>query len=229
VSELPGAPFQGFEDEIFVPIKGLIFDLDGVLVDTVPTHFAAWSRMFHEYGYEFGKREYRELVDGRLRLDGARAVMHEADDHTIEEAATKKNSYYLEAIDRGEYRIFNTAVRCVREYAKQGYKLAAASSSANVRHILDQVGILEEFTIVVGGQDVVLGKPNPEIFLKAAKGLGLQPEECIVVEDAESGVKAAKAGGFYCYGLAHEDDEADLSMADEIIRSLDEINLSLIA
>ena len=208
-----------------MPIRGLIFDLDGVLVDTVPTHFAAWSRMFHEYGYKFGKREYRELVDGRLRLDGARAVMQDLDEDAIEEAATKKNGYYLDAIDRGEYKIFDTAVSCVREFARQGYSLAAASSSANVRHILDQVGILEEFKIVVGGRDVVFGKPDPEIFLTAAQGLGLQPAECIVVEDAESGVKAAKAGGFYCYGLAHEDDEADLSMADEIIRSLDEIDL----
>ena len=208
-----------------MPIKGLIFDLDGVLVDTVPTHYAAWERMFHEYGYEFGKKEYLALVDGRLRMDGARAVMTDADEDTVMEAATRKNNYYLEAIDRGEFDIFETAIRVVQHYSGEGYLLAAASSSANVQHILKQVGILDLFTKVVGGRDVVNGKPHPEIFLTAAEGLGLTPEQCIVVEDAKSGVAAAKAGGFYCYGLAHPDYFADLSKADKIIKSLEEIDL----
>ena len=208
-----------------MPIKGLIFDLDGVLVDTVPTHYAAWERMFHEYGYEFGKKEYLALVDGRLRMDGARAVMTDADEETIKEAATRKNDYYLQAIDRGEFDIFETAIRIVQHYSNEGYLLAAASSSANVRHILEQVGILALFTKVVGGRDVVNGKPHPEIFLKAAEGLGLTPDQCIVVEDAQSGVAAAKAGGFYCYGLTHSDHFSDLSKADKIIESLDEIDL----
>lgn len=212
-----------------MPIKGLIFDLDGVLVDTVPTHFAAWSRMFNEYGYDFDKAKYRTLVDGRLRMDGARAILVDADERTVEEAATKKNDYYLDAIDRGEFTIFEPAVQCVKKYAAKGYRLAAASSSANVRHILEQAGILEFFNVVVGGHDVALGKPHPEIFQKAAEGMGLSPHECIVVEDAQSGVAAAKAGGFFCYGLAHDGEEADLSMADQIIRSLDEIDLDQIS
>ena len=83
-----------------MPIKGLIFDLDGVLVDTVPVHFSAWSRIFEEYGYEFGKLEYRNLVDGRPRFDGARAVMVNHSEQQIREAANKKNEYYVEAIDR---------------------------------------------------------------------------------------------------------------------------------
>jgi beta-phosphoglucomutase family hydrolase len=213
-------------------IKGLIFDLDGVLVDTVPTHFAAWSRMFHEFGYAFDHRDYLRLVDGRLRLDGARAVMTDASDDVVLEAASLKNQYYLEAINRGEFNIFEPAIRRVREFEREGYLIAAASSSANVRHILETIGIIDAFTAIVGGPDVTHGKPHPEIFLTAAAGLGLDVQDCIVVEDAESGIAAAKAGGFYCYGLQHPPvgnsitHTADLSAADQAIKSLDEIDLA---
>ena len=211
-------------------IKGLIFDLDGVLVDTVPTHYRAWERMFHEEGYEFGRKEYLTLVDGRLRLDGARAVMSDRDEDSVVAAATRKNDYYLEAIDRGEFNTFESALRQVRKFHQEGYKLAAASSSANVRHILDTIGILDLFETVVGGPDVKHGKPHPEIFLTAAERMGLDVGECVVVEDAESGVAAAKAGGFYCYGLQHADQSselphaANLELADEIIGSLEEMD-----
>ncbi len=211
-------------------IKGLIFDLDGVLVDTVPTHYRAWARMFHEFGYEFGRKEYLTLVDGRLRYDGARAVMTDVDEATVIERANRKNQYYLEAIDRGEFNTFESALRQVRAFHAAGFKLAAASSSANVRHILETIGILDLFETVVGGPDVEQGKPHPEIFLTAAAGLGLAVEECVVVEDAESGVAAAKAGGFYCYGLRYENDDAELphsanlELADTIIGSLEEMD-----
>ena len=216
-------------------IKGLIFDLDGVLVDTVPTHYRAWEKMFHEFGYEFGRKEYLTLVDGRLRLDGARAVMTDVDEETLIARADKKNDYYLEAIDRGEFNIFESALKKVREFHAQGYKLAAASSSANVRHILETIGILDLFETVIGGPDVVNGKPHPEIFLTAASGLGLPVEECVVIEDAESGVAAAKAGGFYCFGLQHLNDSSDLphqanlELADSVIGSLEELDPASVA
>ncbi len=207
-------------------LKGLIFDLDGVLVDTVPTHFAAWSRMFHEYGYEFGKPEYRALVDGRPRYDGARAVMTNHSDEEVIEAANLKNRYYVEMIERGEFQTFESAINLVRKCVAEGYLLAAASSSANVRRVLEIVGILDAFSMVVGGDDVTKGKPNPEIFQVAAAGLGLDVSECLVIEDSVSGILAAKTGDFYCLGLAHGEDDGDLGRADRIITSLDEIDLS---
>jgi beta-phosphoglucomutase len=209
-------------------IKGIIFDLDGVLVDTVPTHFSAWRRMFQEYGYEFGKREYRRLVDGRPRFEGARAVMSNHTDQEIREAANKKNDYYVEMIEQGEFQVFDAAVTLIQQCQIKGYGLAAASSSANVRTVLEKAGLLDAFSMIVGGDDVENGKPSPDIFLTAAKGLGLAVDKCIVIEDSVFGVQAAKNGGFYCVGLMHEDDGAELQEADEIISSLTELNIERI-
>jgi beta-phosphoglucomutase len=209
-------------------IKGLIFDLDGVLVDTVPAHFSAWQRMFQEYGYEFGKREYRRLVDGRPRFEGARAMMSNHTDREIREAADKKNDYYIEMIEQGEFQVFDAAITLIRHCQKNGYGLAAASSSVNVRTVLEKAGLLEAFSIIVGGDEVENGKPSPDIFLTAAKGLGLEVDECIVIEDSVSGVQAAKNGGFYCVGLMLENDSDELHEADEIISSLNDLNIEQI-
>jgi beta-phosphoglucomutase len=211
-----------------MPIKGLIFDLDGVLVDTVPVHFLAWQRMFEDYGYTFGKREYRNLVDGRPRFDGARAVMINHTDQEVREAADKKNDYYVEKIDNGEFQVFDAAVVLVRQCQADGLGLAAASSSANVKTVLEKAGLLDAFSVVIGGDDVERGKPNPDIFLNAAKGLGLAVDECVVIEDSSSGVQAAKNGGFYCVGLRHGDDADDLQAADQIVSSLAELSVAQI-
>ena len=201
-------------------LKGLIFDLDGVLVDTVPAHYAAWHRMFGEYGYEFGPRKYREQVDGLRRFEGARAVMCDAPSERVAEAADLKNQYYRELIDQGQFNIFECSVQFVRHCEQRGLRLAAASSSGNVRYILQKAEILDAFTVVIGGDDVVNGKPDPEIFLTAAKGLRLSVRECVVFEDATSGVLAAKRGGFYCVGVRDNDDSGDLALADEVVPTL---------
>ncbi len=206
-------------------IKGIIFDLDGVLVDTVPAHFSAWQRMFNEYGYEFGKREYRRLVDGKPRFEGARAVMVKHSDADIKEAANKKNEYYAEMIERGDFRVFDAALTLVRQCQEMGLKLATASSSANVRTVLEKADLLQAFSVVVGGDDVQNGKPSPDIFLAASDGLGLSVDECIVIEDSSSGVQAAKSGGFMCIGLLHVDHAEELPGADIVVSSLAELDL----
>ncbi len=207
-------------------IKGLIFDLDGVLVDTVPAHFAAWKRMFECYGYEFGNAEYRDLVDGRPRYDGARAVMVRHSDSDVKRAADIKNDYYAELIDGGQFQVFDEAADLVRQCQARGLGLAVASSSTNVRTILEKAGLLDAFPVVVGGDDTARGKPNPDIFLVAAKGLGLTVEECMVIEDSTLGVQAAKAGGFYCVGLVRDGQPEELPEADRTMASLAELDIS---
>ena len=209
-------------------IKGILFDLDGVLVDTVPAHFAAWKRMFQDYGYEFGIKEYKALVDGLPRYDGARAVMERHSDDEVRHAANKKNDYFVEKIERGKFRVFDEAVALVRECQTKGLGLAVVSSSVNVRTVLDNAGLLDAFPVVIGGDDIERGKPDPDIFLLAAEKLGLSVNECAVVEDSKSGVQAAKAGGFYCIGLVHGGTPEDLPGADRIVGSLDELDIELL-
>ncbi len=108
-------------------LKGVIFDLDGVLVDTVPAHYSAWRRMFQEEGYAFDEDVYHQKVDGRTRLDGARAVMVNAPPERVAAAGDRKNRYFRQAIDRGEFQVFPTSVAFVEKCRRAGLRLAAAS------------------------------------------------------------------------------------------------------
>ena len=210
-------------------LKGVIFDLDGVLVDTVPAHYSAWRRMFQEEGYAFDEDVYHQKVDGRPRLDGARAVMVNAPPERVAAAGDLKNRYFREAIDRGEFQVFPTSVAFVEKCRRAGLRLAAASSSENVTQILGKVGLLDRMDAVVGGSDVAIGKPDPSIFLTAAEHLKLSAADCVVVEDAVSGVAAAKSGGFYCVGVARGADRSRLGAADLIVSDLGELDLDELA
>lgn len=195
-------------------LKGIIFDLDGVLVDTVPAHFRAWQRMFNEYGYAFDQDQYRALVDGRPRFDGARAVMTRHSDDEVRIAADRKNDYLVAMIERGEFRVFDAALRFIHDCISHDLILAAASSSQNVQTVLSKAKMQDYFSVVIGGDEVDHGKPEPDIFLAAAEQMGLAPAECVVIEDSVFGVQAAKAGGFHCVGLAESGNAALLSGAD---------------
>ena len=94
--------------------KGVIFDLDGVLVDTVPLHYAAWKRLFDEYGYAFDETIYRQKVDGRARLDGVRGVMSDLDEEAVIEASARKQGFFLKMIDQGHLQPFPTSIPFVK-------------------------------------------------------------------------------------------------------------------
>lgn len=206
-----------------MPLRGIVFDLDGVLVDSVPAHMAAWKRLFDEEGYHFDEHVYHAKVDGRPREDGVRAVMVDAGEEQVLSAARRKESYFLELIDRGGLKVFDGSIVFLDACRALGYHLATASSSRNVRQVLERAGLVEYFGAIVGGDDVQRGKPDPDIFLMAAARLGLNATCCLVVEDAALGVRAAKAGGFYCVGINRTGDDARLAGADTVVRDLGEI------
>jgi len=205
-------------------LKGIILDLDGVLVDTVPAHYAAWERLFAEEGYFFDEQIYHDKVDGRRRQDGVAAVMKDADPGRISAAGARKDGYFLDLIEEGKFKVFEGSLSFLAASRTAGYSLATASSSRNVRHILEKAGIADFFSAVVGGDDVERGKPDPSIFLTAAARINLEPDCCIVVEDAISGVRAAKAGGFFCLGIDRSNQPWRLAGADLIVRDLGDVD-----
>jgi len=204
--------------------KAAIFDLDGVVVDTVPLHFKAWQKMFSEYGKNFTFKDYKEKVDGIPRMDGARAVLTDLSKEELEKAAAKKQDYYMELVNKGEIEVYHSTVDLIKSLKKEAVKIAAASSSRNCRYILEKTGLIGLFDTVIGGGDFKNGKPNPEIFLLAASHLGVSPADSVVFEDAKLGVEAAKAGKMLCVGIARKGEKEFLKKADIVVADLKEVD-----
>lgn len=209
-------------------IKAAIFDLDGVIVNTVPFHFRAWQRMFEEYGHKFSMEDYLAKVDGRPRLEGAAAILTELSPEEIEKAGAKKQGYYLELLETEPMEIFESSVARIKELKERGIKLAAASSSKNAVRILKKIKLFNVFEVNVSGADFEKGKPDPEIFLTAAARLKVKPEESVVFEDAKSGVEAALNGRFLCVAIDRHNNPEALKGANVMVKDLSEISVDQI-
>ncbi|MEE9614330.1 MAG: beta-phosphoglucomutase family hydrolase [Thermodesulfobacteriota bacterium] len=204
--------------------KAAIFDLDGVVVDTVPLHFKAWKRMFGEYGKDFTLQDYKEKVDGIPRSDGARAVLTDLSTEELLDAMDKKQNYFLEYLDAGEVPVFETTVELMKGLISKGIKIAVISSSKNSPYILEKTGVIKLLDTQLSGHDTTKGKPHPQVFLMAAERLGMKPEECVVFEDAVLGVEAAKRAKMLCVGVDRHSDPRGLKAADTVVSDLGEVN-----
>ncbi len=208
-----------------MPLRAAIFDLDGVVVDTVPLHFKAWKRMFNEYGHEFTFDDYKAKVDGIPRYDGAKAILTELDDAEIKVAGDRKQGYFREMLDSEEIPRYDTTIKLIGDLQAAGVKVAVISSSKNCPHILRRIGLYEKLDAVISGTDITVGKPNPQIFLMAAQRLGAEPLDCVVFEDAVLGVEAAKRGDMKCVGIDRYDNPERLNKADVVVKDAGEVNV----
>ncbi|MBU4487778.1 MAG: beta-phosphoglucomutase family hydrolase [Candidatus Omnitrophica bacterium] len=206
-----------------VKFKGVISDLDGVLVNTVPTHFKAWKRMFSEHGRKFTFKDYKEKVDGIPRMDGARAVLYNLSPDELLKAADRKQKYYLDYIDKEGVTVYKTSVALLKDLKAHGIKIAVISASKNCGFILKKTGINKIINTKVDGNDIKKGKPDPEVFLKALGKLKLKKYECAVFEDAYLGVEAAKRAGIFTVGIDRYNNPKRLKRADVIVRDLREM------
>ena len=207
-------------------LKAAVFDLDGVVVDTVPIHFKAWKQMFGEYGIEFTFDDYKRKVDGIPRMDGARAILTDIPQDELERAAELKQVYFLEHLGTDEIPTYHTTIRLIEDLQKAGIKVAIISSSRNCPRILRRIGLYEKVDTVICGLDITKGKPDPQIFLTAADHLGVGYDECVVFEDAELGVEAAKKGGMRCVGVERYGNPKRLALADLVVGDVGELDLA---
>lgn len=181
-------------------IKGVIFDLDGVLVFTDKLHYQAWKKMADKMNIYFDE-EINNRLRGVSRMDSLEIILENYHGEPLskekkEHLATEKNDTYRELLNTMTREDVSDEVReTLAELKKRGYKISLGSSSKNAKFILEQVELLNMFDAISDGNNISKSKPDPEVFLKGAEYLGLSPEVCLVVEDAEAGVEAGIAGG----------------------------------
>jgi len=202
--------------------------MDGVLVDTAKYHYLAWKRLAGELHIDFTSED-NERLKGVSRIRSLEIIL-EIGGKTLGEdekakAAEKKNGWYLEYIRNiTPNELLPQVVPFLTYLREQGVKLSLGSASKNAQAILDKLAIASLFDAVVDGNHVSKAKPDPEIFLAAAKALGIPPAQCVVFEDASAGVEAGKSAGMTVIGVG---DPAVLTEADMVIKSFAELSFPL--
>jgi len=217
-------------NRIYRMIKGFIFDLDGVIVDTAKYHYNAWRKLANSLGFDISE-EQNENLKGVSRIESLEYILSLGNvtlsEEKILELAELKNTWYVESIshmDKSE--LLPGSEELIREIKEKGGKVSLGSASKNAQRILHATGLVEYFDAVIDGTKTTESKPHPQVFLMGAEALQLPPEECVVFEDSINGVKAANAGGFFSIGVG---EEQILHEADLIIPSLNGITVDFLS
>lgn len=202
-------------------MKGAIFDLDGVLVDTAVYHFAAWKELASKLGFEFTEAD-NERLKGVSRMKSLEILLSigkiDASAEQKEKWANEKNERYVKLLENlNEDSLLSGAKQYLTKLHNDGILIALGSASKNAPLILKKTGIEDMFDAIVDGNFVSKAKPDPEIFLKGAELLGLKPHDCTVFEDSQAGIEAARAGGFSVVAV---DKYNVLKDADKYVNSL---------
>ena len=204
-----------------IRFKAVIFDLDGVITDTAHYHFLAWKRLADSVDAPFDEA-FNEQLKGVDRMGSLELILARAPrTYTLDEKralADAKNGHYQELIaTMTPADLLPGALRALEEVRAAGLKIGLASVSRNAFTVLDRLGIRDRFDDVVDAATVVNGKPDPEIFLTAAAHLGVDPKDCLGVEDAAAGVASIKDAGMFAVGVGSPD---VLHRADRVIPSM---------
>jgi beta-phosphoglucomutase len=208
-------------------IKGFLFDLDGVIVETAGFHYQAWRQMANDLGFDISK-EFNEKLKGVSRVDSLNLILKHGGIELSEEEkaalATKKNDNYLSLVSQMTPDDILPGVKDFFAQIKQtNIKISLGSVSKNSKMILEKVGLLNEFDAIIDGTNISKGKPDPEVFLKGALALGLENSECLVFEDAVAGVEAGINAGMKVVGIGKPE---VLTKADLVLSGFEGVELN---
>lgn len=210
-------------------IKACIFDLDGVIVDTAHYHFLAWKRLAAELGIELTEAQ-NERLKGVSRIDSLKIILalggQALPPAKMEELADRKNRWFVEYVEAMKpEEIFPGVKELIGKMRGRGLKIGLASSSKNAKRVVQLIGVQELFEDCVDGTMITHSKPDPEIFLLAAKRLHVEPAQCVVFEDAEAGVEAAIRAGMKCVGVGSP---SQLSKAGHVVAKTGDFDIEVL-
>jgi HAD superfamily hydrolase (TIGR01509 family) len=222
-------PYQRDHSSAAEPARGIAFDMDGVIVDSMPFHVAAWQFAFAPFGVTVPAAWIYRL-EGVLYTEVASRVAVMAglslDETQLEHIRVTKRQRFIDSYAVTAVRGITTLLDTARAW---GYRLAlvTATERAIVKKILGELGVLDRFTTIISGDDVQRGKPDPEPYLAAVSALQLDPAHCFVLENAPVGVQAAKAAGLLCIGIHTYVEPDDLAQADYVLAGPAEVEVLL--
>lgn len=212
-------------------IKAIIFDLDGVIVDTECLHKEAWEKIFWELKINFNPKVYYKEYMGRSTDEILQSLSQKYNlKEDIRKFKRRKQKYLIRLI-KEKLKLIPGAKKLIRRISQSGFRMAIATvaNRERVKIIMKKLNLSGYFQAIIAGDQVTQSKPHPEIYLVTAKKLNMDPKDCLVLEDTKAGIESAKNAGMKCIALKHDyNKKSDLIKADLVIDSLKKINIKLI-
>lgn len=211
-------------------IKGIIFDLDGVIVDTAKYHYIAWKNLASDLGIEFTEKE-NEHLKGVSRIESLEYILNlgniQMDAEQKQKLAARKNSEYLELIKNlDQDEMLPGVMDWLTSCKERNIRIALGSASKNAKGILEALDLTGWFDAIIDGTSTNKAKPDPEVFLMAADNLALKPDQCVVIEDSLKGLEAAERGGFHSIGIG---DPKILNKTNIVLKDLSESDINILS
>ncbi len=206
-------------------IQAILFDLDGLMFDSEPHSLASWEAVLKERGVQLDQLTIDSILGRRIDATARTLIDKYQLPDTVPGLSEAKTEYQIAHL-AGNVKPMPGLVELLDEVDRRGLKKAIASSGIRpyVEAVLRVNGLRDRFSVIITGDQVAHGKPAPDVFLAAARALNVEPQHCLVLEDASAGVQAAKAGGMYCIAVPdHSVAQLDLSQADRIMSSLNDV------
>lgn len=205
--------------------KVVIWDMDGVIVDTALYHLKAWQEVFRERGVNFTEEDFRHTFGQRNDTIIKSTLGEEISQHEIDAIANVKEASFRHRIKQ-KLKPLPGVIELMTSLKERGFQMVLASSAPieNIQLVIKTLGINDCFQTIICDRDVIEGKPSPQVFLLAAERLGVEPRDCIVIEDAVAGVTAAKRAGMYCLAVTGTHSRHNLAEADFVVDALETVN-----